>query len=67
MAIEGLLKMALICKKGYDIEIYAYDDTNRLKHILDVIMWLKFGNCISKKEIIKTLIFLKVWSEKQIF
>ena len=58
MATTILLKIKTFWKKGYDIIIYVHDVTNKIlscdsNYIVDVVMWLKFGNPrISMKEVI---------------
>ena len=49
MATPSLLKIRVFWNKGYDVISSAHDVTNRfLSHhsscIIDVVMWLKFGN-----------------------
>ena len=49
MATLSLLKIRVFWNKGYDVISSAHDVTNRfLSHhsscIIDVVMWLKFGN-----------------------
>ena len=61
MATTGLLKIMVFWNKGYDI-IIPVDDVTKNKsgdsnYIVDVSMWLKFGNTsISMREIITTSI-----------
>ena len=58
----GLLKINIFSNKGYGIITSAYDITNKIlssnsKYIVDVVMWLKFGNSsISMREVILTSI-----------
>ena len=61
MATTGLLKIMVFWNKGYDI-IIPVDDVTKNKsgdsnYIVDVSMWLRFGNTsISMREIITTSI-----------
>ena len=46
----GLLKIRVFWNNGYDVIIYVHDVTNKIlsrdsNHIIDVVMWTKFGNC----------------------
>ena len=58
----GLLKINIFSNKDYGIITCAYDVTNKIlsrnsKYIVDVVMWLKFGNSsISMREVIVTSI-----------
>ena len=58
MAVPGLLKITLFWNKGYDVIISVDDVTNKIlsrhsNYIVDVSMWLKFGNSsISLREVI---------------
>ena len=58
MAAPGLLKITLFWNKGYDVIISVDDVTNKIlsrhsNYIVDVSMWLKFGNSsISLREVI---------------
>ena len=62
MATLGLLKKKLILNKGYGAIISVYYVINKIllpdsNHIVDVVMWQKFGNSsISIKEVIITSI-----------
>ena len=62
LAIPGLLKIKVFWNKGYGVIICAFDVTNKiLSHdsycIIDVVMWLKFGNAsISVTEVVITSI-----------
>ena len=62
MATPGLLKITIFWNKEYDIIISVSDVTNKIlsrdsNYIVDVFMWLKFGNCsISMGEVITNLI-----------
>ena len=62
MATPGLLKIAALWNKGYDVIISVDDVTNKILsrysiYIVDVFMWSKFGNCsISMRDVITTLI-----------
>ena len=56
MATPGLLKITVFWNKGYDVIIPVDDVNNKIlsrdsNYIVDVFMWLKFGNCsISVRE-----------------
>ena len=62
VAIPGLLKITKFWDKGYDVKIYVDDVTNKTlsrdsNYIVDVSLWLKFGNSsISIGEVITTTI-----------
>ena len=62
MATPGLLKITVFWNKGYDVIIFVHDVTNKIlsrdsNHIIDVVMWPKFGNCsISLRKVIITSI-----------
>ena len=62
MATPGLLKTTVFWNKGYDVIVPAHDVTNKIllrdsNHIVDVVMWPKFGNSsISVREVIITSI-----------
>ena len=62
MATPGLFKIMVFWNKGYDVIILVDDVANKLlshvsNYIVDVFMWLKFGNCsISVREVITTSI-----------
>ena len=61
MATASLLKIMVFWNKGYDIIIPVDGVTKKLigdsNYIVDVSMWLKFGNTsISMREIITTSI-----------
>ena len=62
MATPGLLKLTVFWNKGYDIIIPVDDVTSKVLsrdsiYIVDVFMWLKFGNSsISRREAITTSI-----------
>ena len=62
MATPGLLKITAFWNIGYDVIISVDDVTNKIlsrdsNYIVDVFMWLKFGNCsISMSEVITTSI-----------
>ena len=62
MATAGLLKIEVFWNKGYDGIIPVDDASNKilsrdLDYIVDVFMWLKFGNySISLWEVITTSI-----------
>ena len=49
MVTPGLLQTMVFWNKGYDIIIPSHDVTNKVlscdsNYIVDVVMWLKFGN-----------------------
>ena len=56
MATSGLLKIRVFWNKSYDTIVSVDDVTNKTlsrdsNYIVDVFMWLKFGNCsISVRE-----------------
>ena len=58
LATLGLLKIKAFWNKGYDVIVSIHDVTNKilprdLHYIVDVVMWLKFGNSsVSMKEVI---------------
>ena len=58
MATPGLLKVKVFWNKGYDITISVHDVIKKIllrdsNVIVDVFMWLKFGNSrISMREVI---------------
>ena len=58
----GLLKIRVFWNDGYDVIISVHDVTNKIlsrdsNHIIDVVMWPKFGNCrISLRKVIITSI-----------
>ena len=62
MATPGLLKIKVFYNIGYDVTVFVHDVTNKIlscdsNHIVDVVMWPKFGNSsISVTEVITTLI-----------
>ena len=62
MATPGLLKIKVFWNKGYGVIIYVHDVTRKilsgyLDYIVDMVMWLKFGNSsISMREVIITSI-----------
>ena len=62
LATLGLLKIKVFWNKGYDVITSVCDVTNKIlsrdsNYILDVAMWLKFGNLsISMGEVIITSI-----------
>ena len=62
MATSGLLKIRVFWNKSYDTIVSVDDVTNKTlsrdsNYIVDVFMWLKFGNCsISMREVITTSI-----------
>ena len=48
-ATPGLCKIKVFWKKGYDVKIYVNDVTSKTlsrdsNYIVDVVMWLNFGN-----------------------
>ena len=57
MATPGLLKVMVFWNNGYDVIISVHDVTNKIlsrdsNYIVDVVMWLKFGNSsISMREV----------------
>ena len=63
MTTPGLLKTKVFWNKGYGVIIFVYDVTNKVlsrdsKHIVDVVMGQKFGNCsIFTRKFIITSIF----------
>ena len=62
IATLGLLKIKIFWSNGYDIITSVHDVTNKnvlgkSNHIVDVIVWPKFGNfSISRREVILTSI-----------
>ena len=62
MATPGLLKITVFWNKGYDVIISVDDVTKKIlwydsNCIVDLFMWLKFGNSrISMREVITTSI-----------
>ena len=58
LATPGLLKLEIFWNKGYNVIIVDYDVTNKIlsrdsNYIVDVVMWLKFGNySITIREVI---------------
>ena len=62
MATPGLLKIMVFWNKGYDVIISVDDVTKKIlwydsNCIVDLFMWLKFGNSrISMREVITTSI-----------
>ena len=60
LASPGLLKIKIFRNKGYDVIIREYDIANQIllrdsTHIVDVVMWPKFGNfSFSMREVIMT-------------
>ena len=62
LATPDFLKIKISQNKGYDVIIFDYDVTNKIlssdsNHIVDVVMWPKFGNSsISIREVIITSI-----------
>ena len=63
LATPGLPKIEIFRNKNYDVVILDYDVNNRilscdLNYIVDVVMWLKFGNSsVSMREVIIMSIF----------
>ena len=57
MATLSLLKIKVFWNKGYDVIVSVHELTKKYlsrdsNHIIDVIMWPKFGNsCSSMREI----------------
>ena len=62
MANPDLVKRKVFWNRGYDVIIFVHDVTNKillrdLNYIVNVVMWLKFGNSsISMTEVIITSI-----------
>ena len=62
MATLDHLKMKVFWNKGYNVIISVYDVTKKVSprdanDIVDVVMWLKFGNSsISMREVIITVV-----------
>ena len=62
LATPDLLKIKISQNKGHDVITFDYDVTNKIlsrdsNHIVDVVMWPKFGNSnISIREVIITSI-----------
>ena len=62
MATLGLFKVKVFWNKDYDVIISVYDVSNKnssrdSNHIIDVVMWPKFGNSsTSMREVIMTSI-----------
>ena len=62
MATPGLLKIKVFWSNGYDLIIHVHDISNKIllcdsKYIVNVVMWLNFGNSsISMRENIITSI-----------
>ena len=62
IVILGLLKIKIFGNKDYDVTISVHDTNNKIlsfgsNDIVDVTMWLNFGNSsISMREVIITLI-----------
>ena len=58
MATPGLLKIKVFYNIGYDVTVFVHDVTNKIlscdsNHIVDVVMWSKFGNSnISMRKVI---------------
>ena len=58
MANPGLVKRKVFWNRGYDVIIFVHDVINKillrdLNYIVNVVMWLKFGNfSISMREAI---------------
>ena len=56
--VIGLLKIKIFWNEDYDAMIFAHDFANKIllnnsNHIVDVIIWPKFGNfSISEREVI---------------
>ena len=59
--------------KGYEVTISVKDFTKKLSscdsdHIVEVVMWRKFGNSsFSRREVIITYFFLRISPEKLMF
>ena len=62
MATSGLLEIRVFWNKSYHTKVSVDDVTNKnlsrdSNYIVDVFMWLKYGNCsISMREVITTSI-----------
>ena len=73
MAALGLLKINVFWNKGYDVIIYAHGAINKIllrdsNYIVDVVMWLKFGNSSpSMRDVIITSILYKDLTRKTTF
>ena len=58
MATPGLLKIKVFYNIVYDVTVFVHDVTNKIlscdsNHIVDVVMWPKFGNSnISMRKVI---------------
>ena len=58
VATPSLLKITVFWNKGYTVIIYVHDVTQEIlsrdsNYIVDVVMWLKFGNSsIPMREVI---------------
>ena len=63
LATPGLLKLEIFWNKGYNVIIVDYDVTNKIllrdsNYIVDVVMWLKFGNySVTIREVIIFSVF----------
>ena len=73
IATPVLLKIRVFCNNGYDVIIYVHDLTNKIlsrdsNHIIDVIIWLKCGNCYHFYEkSYHNLNFIRIWPENCFF
>ena len=73
MANSVLLKITVFWNKGYDVIIPVNDVTSKIlsrnsNYILDVFMWLKFGNSsLSMKKVVTTSILLGFAQKNRIF
>ena len=50
MATPGLCKIMVFWNEGYDVITFGHDVINKFlsrdsNHIIDVVIWPKFGNC----------------------
>ena len=60
LATPEILKIQIFWNKGYDVIAPVHDVTNNIlsrdsNYIVDVVMWLKFGNSsLSMREVIIT-------------
>ena len=72
IATLGILKKNFFWKKGYEVIISVHDVTNKIlsrdsNYIVNVIMWLKFGNSSILWEKLSYLQFYKDLTRKIIF
>ena len=72
LATPEILKIQIFWNKGYDVIASVHDVTNNIlsrdsNYIVDVVMWLKFGNSsLSMREVIITSV-LKGFDQKKRF